>query len=143
MPDVDKHLVSNRKITLREVLTEEGMNSRLIYLLVNVVVVFCVVALVVASIFKGFGQSTSQQVVLDAFIYLVGVLLAGGASGAAGRWLTNKKAAVQPMESSQRTTVTENIVSKRNLNEEESNEDESVEDEIPTRKKVVKVKRRK
>lgn len=100
----------NKRITLRELLTEESMNSRFIYLMVNVAVVLSVLALVTASICKGFGQDTSRSVVLDAFIYLVGVLLAGGATGAAGRWLTTKKVGkVPPSESVEKTTVTEKV----------------------------------
>src|ERR1044071_8333787 len=98
------------RITLRELLIEESMNSRFIYLMVNVAVVLCVVALVTASICKGFGSSDSQRVVLDAFIYLVGVLLAGGATGAAGRWLTTKKPIKnQPVDSLEKTTITEKV----------------------------------
>ena len=98
------------RVTLRELLANDGWNSRFIYLMVNTAVVLCVIALVAASIWKGIGTNSSQAIVLDAFIYLVGVLLAGGATGAAGRWLTNKKSTRIPaMESTETTTVTEKV----------------------------------
>lgn len=100
----------NRHITLRELLTEEGMNSRFIYLVVNMAVVICVVALVFTSIYKGVPDNA---IVLDAYIYLVGVLLSGGVAGAAGRWMTNKKSVQQPLESSEKITVTEKVINKK------------------------------
>ncbi len=94
---------------LQQLLTEEHANSRFIYLVTNLTVVVCVLALVAAAIWKGF---PSNALVLDAYIYLVGVLLSGGVAGAAGRWMTNKKQITQPLESSEKTTVTEKTVTK-------------------------------
>lgn len=97
---------------LQQLLREDNHNSRFIYLVTNMAVVVCVIALVVATIWKGEPQNAQ---VLDAFIFLVGTLLSGGVAGAAGRWLTNKKALPipQPLESTETktTTVEEKTVS--------------------------------
>ena len=99
----------------QQLLTEENANSRFIYLLTNIAVIISVLALVGASIWKGIGTSPSQHIVLDAFIFLVGVLLSGGVGGAAGRWLTTRKSTlVPPIESSEttRTTVEKKVSAK-------------------------------
>lgn len=96
---------------LQQLLTEENANSRFIYLATNLTVCVCVFALVVSAIWRGV---PSNALVLDAYIYLVGVLLSGGVGGAAGRWLTNKKSIpTQPqLESTEtKTTTVEKIVS--------------------------------
>lgn len=86
----------------QQLLTEESANSRFVYLITNVAVVLCVIALVVATIWKGTPENVQ---VLDAFIFLVGTLLAGGVGGAAGRWLTGKKRDL-PIDSTATKTVT-------------------------------------
>jgi hypothetical protein len=94
---------------LQQLLTEEHANSRFIYLVTNLTVCVCVLALVATAIWKGV---PSNALILDAYIYLVGVLLSGGVAGAAGRWMTNRKTTPPTMESTEKTTVTEKTITK-------------------------------
>lgn len=87
----------------KELLETEHFNSRFVYLVTSMTVCFCVLALVLSAIWKGV---PGNALVLDAYIYLVGVLLSGGLAGAAGRWMTNKKALQPPVESSETITTT-------------------------------------
>jgi len=99
-------------ITLKELLTQDSWNSRFIYLVTNLTVSVCVLALVAATILGG---KPDNAIVLDAYIYMVGVLLSGGLAGAAGRWMTQKKPPVDSnMESTETTIVKETIVTPSN-----------------------------
>lgn len=91
-------------MTLKELLIEENLNSRFVYLANGLTVCVCVLALVIAIICKG---QPENEKVLDAFNWTLGVLLGGGVGNAAGRWMTTKKSHNQtPGESTEEVVRT-------------------------------------
>ena len=86
-------------MTLRELLTDEHLNSRFVYLVTSMTVCVSVLVLVTAFIF-----AVNQTLYPE----MVGILLAGGVGSSAGRWMTSKKlkTALGPdTESKEITTV--------------------------------------
>ena len=84
-------------MTLKEILTSDHVNSRLIFLFTSATVCLCVLGLTVA-----FMLAKTQTYYPD----MIGILLAGGLGGAAGRWLTGRNAQPESSSSSSSTTTT-------------------------------------
>jgi cell division protein FtsW (lipid II flippase) len=95
-------------MTLKQLLTEESWNSRLVYLFTNATVCISVLALVVATIWKG---QPENHLVLDAFIFMVGTLLSGGVASGASRWLTTKGRSAPPAPEVERTVTMTSVES--------------------------------
>ncbi len=103
---------------LQQLLTQDNQNSRFAYLVQNLCQNGSLVALVLASIWKGLRSepdAASQEKVLYAFFLTISALMSGGVINGVGRWAASKKPPfpTPPMESSETETTT--VVKEKNV----------------------------
>lgn len=93
-------------MTLRELLTDEHLNSRFVYLTTSMTVCVCVLLLTIM-----FTITQTQAYYPE----MIGILLAGGVGSSAGRWMTGKKlrSALGDTESKEVTTVSKTTKTKK------------------------------